>query len=53
MPLSGSRRDIKTARAAHLMHLEESRFALYREIGCFLKGGDSSDEGANPRRKMP
>jgi pimeloyl-ACP methyl ester carboxylesterase len=32
------RRDIKIARATHLMHLEENRFALYRETGCFLKG---------------
>ncbi|HEV2187133.1 MAG TPA: alpha/beta hydrolase [Stellaceae bacterium] len=34
------RRDIKIARATHLMHLEESRFALYRETECFLAGGD-------------
>ena len=34
------RRDIKIARATHLMHLEENRFALYRETECFLK-----DEG--------
>jgi pimeloyl-ACP methyl ester carboxylesterase len=41
--LSGApqRRDIKIARATHLMHLEESRFALYRETECFLKGDDS------------
>ncbi|HVH79464.1 MAG TPA: alpha/beta hydrolase [Stellaceae bacterium] len=32
------RRDIKIARATHLMHLEENRFALYRETECFLKG---------------
>ena len=41
--LSGSslRRDIKIGRATHLMHLEENRFALYRETECFLSGGDS------------
>ncbi|HEU0218361.1 MAG TPA: alpha/beta hydrolase [Stellaceae bacterium] len=36
------RRDIKIARATHLMHLEENRFALYREAECFLKGGDAA-----------
>jgi pimeloyl-ACP methyl ester carboxylesterase len=30
------RRDIKISRATHLMHLEENRFALYRETECFL-----------------
>ena len=41
--LSGSslRRDIKIGRATHLMHLEQNRFALYRETECFLSGGDS------------
>lgn len=39
---SPRRRDIKISRATHLMHLEENRFALYREAECFLKGGDSS-----------
>ena len=34
------RRDIKIARATHLMHLEENHFALYRETECFLNGGD-------------
>jgi pimeloyl-ACP methyl ester carboxylesterase len=32
------RRDIEIARATHLMHLEEHRFALYRETEGFLKG---------------
>jgi pimeloyl-ACP methyl ester carboxylesterase len=32
------RRDIKIARATHLMHLEENRFALYRETETFLCG---------------
>jgi pimeloyl-ACP methyl ester carboxylesterase len=34
------RRDIKIGRATHLMHLEENRFALYRETECFLAGDD-------------
>ena len=33
---SPDRRDIKIARATHLMHLEENRFALYRETEGFL-----------------
>ncbi len=34
---SPDRRDIKIARATHLMHLEENRVALYRETECFLR----------------
>jgi pimeloyl-ACP methyl ester carboxylesterase len=34
------RRDIKISRATHLMHLEASRYALYRETQNFLAGGD-------------
>jgi len=33
-----SRRDVKIARATHLMHLEANRFALYREAETFLAG---------------
>lgn len=38
--LSGSpvKRDVKISRATHLMHLEESRYALYRETQTFLEG---------------
>lgn len=41
--LSGSpiRRDIKIARATHLMHLEAARYALYRETEAFLSGRDT------------
>jgi pimeloyl-ACP methyl ester carboxylesterase len=48
--LSGSprRRDIKIARGTHLTHLEENRFALYRETECFLRGGDGSGGRAGP-----
>jgi pimeloyl-ACP methyl ester carboxylesterase len=31
-------RDVKIPRATHLMHLEENRYALYREAEAFLKG---------------
>lgn len=48
---SPRRRDIKISRATHLMHLEENRFALYREAECFLEGGDSSGSGAEPHRR--
>jgi len=34
------RRDTKIGRATHLMHLEESRFALYRKAETFLLKGD-------------
>jgi pimeloyl-ACP methyl ester carboxylesterase len=34
------RRAVKISRATHLMHLEESRFALYRETEIFLNGND-------------
>jgi len=34
------RRDVKISRATHLMHLEESRYQLYREVQCFLQGED-------------
>lgn len=38
--LSGSptKRDVKISRVTHLMHLEESRYALYRETQTFLEG---------------
>jgi pimeloyl-ACP methyl ester carboxylesterase len=34
------KRDIKISRATHLMHLEASRYALYRESETFLTGND-------------
>jgi pimeloyl-ACP methyl ester carboxylesterase len=36
------RRDVKIARATHLMHLEENRYALYRETEAFLKARDQA-----------
>jgi hypothetical protein len=38
------KRDIKISRATHLMHLEENRYALYRETQTFLSGGDCPTE---------
>jgi len=35
------KRDIKISRATHLMHLEESRYALYREAEAFLLERDN------------
>jgi pimeloyl-ACP methyl ester carboxylesterase len=40
MRASPIRRDIKISRATHLMHLEEARYALYREAETFLNGAD-------------
>jgi pimeloyl-ACP methyl ester carboxylesterase len=40
------RRDVKIARGTHLMHLEPSRFALFREVECFLQGGDEEPPAA-------
>jgi pimeloyl-ACP methyl ester carboxylesterase len=37
---SPMRRRITISRATHLMHLEEGRFALYREAETFLNGND-------------
>jgi pimeloyl-ACP methyl ester carboxylesterase len=37
---SATWRDIKIARATHLMHLEENRYALYREAEAFLRADD-------------
>jgi len=39
------RRDVKIGRATHLMHLESSRYALYREAEAFLTAGDVSPAG--------
>ena len=39
---SPMRRDIKISRATHLMHLEVSRYALYREAETFLNDRDHS-----------
>jgi len=39
------RRDIKIGRATHLMHLEASRYALYRETEAFLLGRDVAPAG--------
>jgi pimeloyl-ACP methyl ester carboxylesterase len=38
------RRIVTISRGSHLMHLEESRYALYRETQTFLAGNDSIAE---------
>jgi pimeloyl-ACP methyl ester carboxylesterase len=40
------RRDIKISRATHLMHLEASRYALYRETEAFLLARDAVPDHA-------
>lgn len=49
------KRDVKISKATHLMHLEQSRFALYREAHTFLNGGDDSAavENANTEKLDP
>jgi pimeloyl-ACP methyl ester carboxylesterase len=42
MRASPIRRDTKISRATHLMHLEENRYALYREATTFLDGADQA-----------
>ena len=44
MAASPLRRDVKIARATHLMHLEENRIALYREAQAFLEAGDQPQQ---------
>ena len=39
---SRMRRDVKVSRATHLMHLEENRYALYRETETFLNAADAA-----------
>jgi len=39
------RRIVTISRGSHLMHLEESRYALYRETETFLAGNDLVAEG--------
>jgi pimeloyl-ACP methyl ester carboxylesterase len=34
------KRDVKISRATHVMHLEASRYQLYREVAAFLAGDD-------------
>jgi pimeloyl-ACP methyl ester carboxylesterase len=43
---SSMRRDIKISQGTHLMHLETSRYALYRETEAFLRGGDIAPANA-------
>lgn len=43
------KRDVKINRATHLMHLEDSRYALYRETQAFLDGGDQPGQNKNQK----
>jgi len=42
------KRDVKIARATHLIHLESGRYALYREAEAFLRGGDVAPTPRHP-----
>jgi pimeloyl-ACP methyl ester carboxylesterase len=43
------KRDVKISHATHLMHLERSRYALYRETQLFLDGGDQPNISVNEK----
>lgn len=47
------KRDVKLSRGGHLMHLEEGRYALYRETLTFLEGTDSVPEPAVSESSNP
>jgi hypothetical protein len=36
------KRDVVISRATHVMHLEGSRYRLYREVQVFLEGRDGA-----------
>jgi branched-chain amino acid transport system substrate-binding protein len=38
------KRDVKISRATHVMHLEASRYQLYREVATFLSGDDVAEK---------
>jgi len=46
------KRDVKISRGTHVMHLEESRFALYREVLNFFEGGDIAVPDGNERPRV-
>jgi pimeloyl-ACP methyl ester carboxylesterase len=41
------KRDVLISRGTHVMHLEASRFQIYREVQTFLEAGDIADANAN------
>jgi pimeloyl-ACP methyl ester carboxylesterase len=45
------KRDVKISRATHLMHLEQNRFALYRETQTFLDAGDTDHSARDTKTK--
>ena len=46
------KRDVKISRGTHLMHLEESRYALYREAQTFLDAGDQPANASGERETV-
>ncbi len=47
------KRDVKINRGTHVMHLEEGRVQLYREVAAFLRADDSSPTPAADRPTEP
>ena len=47
----GLKRDVLINRATHVMHLETSRYQVYREVQTFLEGGDTPGEVTNNKRR--
>jgi pimeloyl-ACP methyl ester carboxylesterase len=47
-----NKRDVKISRGTHLMHLEESRYALYREAQTFLEAGDQPADASAEREAI-
>jgi pimeloyl-ACP methyl ester carboxylesterase len=47
------KRDVKISRGTHLMHLERSRYALYREAQTFLDAGDQPSRASGQTRSSP
>jgi pimeloyl-ACP methyl ester carboxylesterase len=47
LELASLKRDVKVGKGTHLLHLEEGRYALYRETIAFLEKVDSPPVGDN------
>ena len=47
------KREIKISGGTHLMHLEQSRYALYRETETFLRGKDEPGLNGETRAETP
>jgi hypothetical protein len=50
--LQSIKRDVKISRGTHLLHLERSRFAPYREAQLFLAGEDEPSPATEEQYAM-